>query len=423
MIKSFIKKKLKDDLLRHSGVMFMASIVGGLFNFLFQIYANHNLSPDDFALFYSLATLSLMIGILGMTGLTMVAKQVSHYKTNNETGKIAYLFTHMLGKTSLLVFFGFIIYLPFTQKIASFFNRPDANLAVIITGILLAISLIAPIAYGLLQGLEKFNQWSLSMILFSLLRLLSGILLVYLGFKVTGAISSSLVAYVIVFIMILYWMRKLIFREEKPVQVSLIDFYKTSWWILGAFLFGNVICFIDILLVQHFLQSGSAQYSSASMLGRAIFYLPWALGASMFPKVSALAAQNKPTMHLLKKTLSFSFILCSSAAIIIFVMSRFIISLLLDKVYLETVPGLLRMFVFALIPYALITILVYYNIAMHRVKVVGVLLLQAVFYVTLLALFHSSLKQVIFVLGLSGIIIFISLLIFTLKADNKFQKT
>ena len=142
----------------------------------------------------------------------------------------------------------------------------------------------------------------------------------------------------------------------------------------------------------------------------------------MFPKVSTLAAQNKPTLHLLKKTLYLSFVLCSLAAIIIFVISRFIISLLLDKVYLEIVPGLLRMFVFALIPYALITILVYYNIAMHRVKIVGVLLLQAVFYIILLALFHSSLKQVIFILGFSGTIIFITLLIFTLKTDNKFQK-
>ncbi len=423
MIKSFIKRKLKDDLLKHGSIMFTASILGGLFNFLFQIYANHNLSPDDFALFYSLVTLSLMIGILGMTGLTMVAKQVSHYRTNNEIGKIAYLFTHMLGKTSLLAFLAFIIYLPFSSKIASFFNRPDANLAVIITGILLATSLIVPVAYGLLQGLEKFNQWSISMILFSLFRLLSGILLVYLGFKVTGAISSSLVAYVIIFIMILYWMRELVFREEKPVQVSLVDFYKTSWWILGAFLFGNVICFVDILLVQHFLQSGSAQYSSASMLGRAIFYLPWALGASMFPKVSTLAAQNKSTLHLLKKTLCLSFVLCSLAAMIMFAMSRFIISLLLDKVYLEVVPALLKIFVFALIPYALITILVYYNIAMHRVRIVFILLPQAIFHITLLALFHSSLKQVIFILGLSGTIIFITLLIFTLKMGNKIQKT
>ncbi len=422
MIKSFIKRKLEDDLLKHGGVMFMASILGGLFNFLFQIYANHNLSPDNFALFYSLVTLSLMIGILGMTGLTMVAKQVSHYRANNETDKIAYLFTHMLGKTSLVAFLGFIIYLPFAPKIASFFNRPDANLAVIATGILLAISLVVPIAYGLLQGLERFNQWSLNMILLALIRLISGILLVYAGFKVTGAISSSIVAYVITFIIILYWIRGLIFGKEKQVQVSLVDFYKSSWWILGAFLFGNIICFIDILLVQHFLQSFSAQYSSASMLGRAIFYLPWALGASMFPKVSTLAAQNKSAVHLLKRTLCLSFGLCLLAALVMFATSRFIISFLLDKVYLETAPGLLRMFVFALMPYALVTILVYYNIAMHRVKIVFILLLQAIFHITLLGLFHSSLKQVIFILGLSGTMIFITLLIFTLKTGNKFQK-
>lgn len=417
-----LKEKLKDELIKHSSMMFSATILGGLCNFLFQIYANHNLLPNNFALLYSLITLSMMAGILGMTVLTMMAKQVSYYRTKDETGKIAYLFTHMLGKISLIALLGFVIFLPFSQKIALFFNRPDANLAVIITGLLMALSIILPISYGTLQGLQHFKQWSLSMLLFALVRLLSGILLIYLGFKVAGAISGSIVAFIVTFLIILVWIRGLIFREEKPAKVSLIDFYKTSWWILGSFLFGNIICFIDILLVQHFLENEAAHYSSASMLARTIFYLPWAIAASMFPKVSALYAQKKSTLALLKKTLLYSLILCALAALAIFMLSKFIVSFLLDSAYLETVPSLLKLFVFALIPYALITILVYYNIAAHKIKVVTILLPLAVFHIVLLSIFHSSLKMIVITLAASGTIIFTTLLIFTLKSTQKVEE-
>jgi len=309
MIK-FIKEKLKDELLAHSSMMFSATILGGLCNFLFQIYANHNLNERNFSLLYTLMTLTIMVGVIGMTVLTMVAKQVSHYKAKDETEKIAYLFIHILAKISLIALLGFLIYSVFSHKIALFFNRPDATLAIIITGMLMALSVIIPVGYGALQGLQRFRQWSLSMIIFSLSRLLAGVLLIYLGFEVTGAVSGSLIAFIITFIIILFWIRGILFKEERPTQVSLIEFYKTSWWILGIFLFGNIICFIDILIVQHFLESRAAYYSSASMLGRTIFYLPWAIAASMFPKVSGLYAKRQPTLPLLKKTLLYSFGLC-----------------------------------------------------------------------------------------------------------------
>lgn len=421
MIK-FIKEKLKDELLAHSSMMFSATILGGLCSFLFQIYANHNLNERNFSLLYTLMTLTIMVGVIGMTVLTMVAKQVSHYKAKDETEKIAYLFTHILAKISLIALLGFLIYSVFSCKIASFFNRPDATLAVVITGMLMALSVIIPVGYGVLQGLQRFHQWSLSMIISSLSRLLAGVLLIYLGFEVTGAVSGSLIAFIVTFTIILFWLKGVLFKEERPTQVSLIEFYKTSWWILGIFLFGNIICFIDILIVQHFLENRAACYSSASVLGRTIFYLPSAIAASMFPKVSGLYAKRQPTLPLLKKTLLYSFGLCILAALTICALSKFIVAIVLDEIYLEAVPELLRLFVFALIPYALITILIYYNIAAHKVKVVGVLLFQTGFHIVILSMFHRDLKEIIYALAFSGCIIFISLLWFTLRFDHKTGK-
>ena len=410
---NFSDDKIKNDLLKHSSLMFLATIVSGSFNFLLQIVANRKLMEGDFAFMYSLFTLSMIFGVLGMSVLSMISKQISHYRASGQVSKVSYLLVHTLGKISLIALAVFIVFLPFAGKIASILNRPGEVTAVMVTGFLMCLSVVVPVVYGALQGMERFKQWSLSMIIFAALRFTIGCSLIYLGFNVTGAISASIIAYILIFALIFYWLKDVCFGEENPVRDNLIDYYKTSWWIVVAFLFNYIICFVDILIVQHYFIEGSAVYSSASLLGRTIFYLPLALAAGMFPKVSAACADRKCPLPLLKTTLKYSFTLCALAAVIICTLADFLVSLVLKSAYSADVPALLRIFVFAFIPYALITILIYYNIAAHRVKVLWVLLGGAIMHLVLLNFFRQSLSMVIKTLAVSGVIICAALLIFT----------
>ena len=410
---NFSNDKTKNDLLKHSGLMFLATVVSGSFNFLLQIVANRELTETDFSFMYSLFTVSMIFGVLGMSVLSMVSKQISHYRANAQTSKVSYLLVHTLGKISLIALAAFITFLPFAGKIASVLNRPDAVTAVMVTGFLMCLSVVVPVIYGALQGMERFKQWSLSMIIFAVLRLAIGCSLIYLGFNVTGVISASIIAYILIFALIFYWLKDVFFGDENPVKDNLISYYKTSWWIVIAFFFNYIICFIDILMVQHYFLDGAPVYSSASLLGRTIFYLPMALAAGMFPKVSAACADKKSPLPLLKTTLKYSFTLCFLAAVILFTSADFLVGLILKSAYSADVPALLRIFVFAFIPYALITILVYYNIAAHRIKVLWVLLGASIMHVILLNFFRQSLFMVIKTLAVSGVIICAALLIFT----------
>lgn len=414
-------KNLNLEHLKHSSLMFSASIVGGLFNFLLQIVANNFLTEKDFSFMYSLFTLSMIFGVLGISVLTMVAKEISSYGAKGDKARVSYVFVHTLIKMLTIVGFSFIIFLPFAGKIASILSRPDAVTAVIVTGFLMCLSVVVPIGYGALQGLERFTKWSLSMILFSFMRLSIGITLIYLGFNVTGAVSASVIAYIIIFLIILYWLRDIVLlKDKKEADESLIEYYKTSWWITIAFFFNYIICFVDILIVQHYFHGDNAAiYSSASLLGRAIFYLPWALAASMFPKVSKLLAEGKPSVGLLKSTLKYSLSLCLAAAIGLYFLADFIVGWLLKSSYTLEVPSLLKVFVFALIPYALTTILIYYNIAAHRIKVLWVLLAASILHLFLLNNFRNSLLEIVNMLAVSGVIICGALLIFTLYEEGK----
>jgi len=131
-----------------------------------------------------------------------------------------------------------------------------------------------------------------------------------------------------------------------------------------------------LLVPRFFSPNDAAVWVSASLLGRITFYMPLALAVSMFPKVSKLTTEGKSSLQLLKTTLKYSFAICLAAATFIFMFSDAIVGWLLKSSYSLQVPALLRVFTFALIPYALITVLIYYNIAAHRIKVCGCFLLE-----------------------------------------------
>ena len=157
-------------------------------------------------------------------------------------------------------------------------------------------------------------------------------------------------------------------------------------------------------------------------MGRITFYLPLALAVSMFPKVSKLTSEGKSSLELLKTTLKYSFALCLAAATFIFIFSNAIVGWLLKSSYSLQVPGLLKVFTFALIPYALITTLIYYNIAVHRIKVLWVLLAGSIMHLLLLNNFRNSLTEVVYTLAVSGTIVCAALFVFTFFQENRLKK-
>jgi len=43
-----------DDLLKHASIMFIASIIGGVCNYIYQLYMGRALGPEEYGIFGSL---------------------------------------------------------------------------------------------------------------------------------------------------------------------------------------------------------------------------------------------------------------------------------------------------------------------------------------------------------------------------------
>ena len=386
--------------------MFLAGVVGGLGNFLFQIFMNRGLQPGDFATFYSLLGLFMIVSVPGTTIQTVVAKQVSQYRAKGDSKRIAAIFLQSLGRVALLGGLLLFIFMASSRYLTKFLNINSEG-PIIITGIALGVAFLTPVAFGTLQGLQKFVPWAVNGIASVSARLIVGILLVHFGFRVVGAMGSSIIAAAVSLGLALFSLKFLFGRGDLQGKIDFLEMYRYSLPVLGAIFFLSLLQFADIVLVKHFFsESLAADYSTASILGRTIIYLPGAVSAVMFPKASEEKALGNDSIHLLRKSLAYSFLLCLGASLFFFLFPELIINIF-RPAYSATVPPLLKVFGFALIPLALITVLVYYNLAVHRMKFIYGLAGGVVLHILLLSKFHATLLQVILILGISGTFIFV----------------
>ncbi|NOX97927.1 MAG: hypothetical protein GXO98_07725 [Nitrospirae bacterium] len=414
--------KSSDGLIKQANIMFFAGIVGGLGNFLFQIFMNRGLQPGDFAAFSSLLALFVIISVPGVTIQTVIAKQVSHYRANGDQKKIASLFLQSLGKVSLLGGVLLIIFMVASRFLTRFL-KIDSQGPIIITGIALGMAFLAPVAFGTLQGLQKFVPWAVNGIASVSARLIAGIILVFFGFRVAGAMGSSIIAAVVSLGLALFSLKFLFGQDAPREKIDFMEMYRYSLPVLGALFFLALLQFVDIVLVKHFFSKTlAADYSTASVLGRTIVYLPAAVSAVMFPKVSEEKTRGGDSFPLLKQSLIYSLLLCFGAALFFFLFPKLIINIF-RPAYAATVPPLLKVFGFALIPLALTTILVYYNLAVHRMKFIYGLGGGVMLHIILLSRFHATLPQVILVLGISGTFIFILVSAFGWSRKSKEKRS
>jgi O-antigen/teichoic acid export membrane protein len=126
----------------------------------------------------------------------------------------------------------------------------------------------------------------------------------------------------------------------------------------------------------------------------------------MFPQTSKLHAQTKNTLNVLKKSIIYVGVLSGTAALICLLFPGLIIRLLSGQYYLECVP-LARIFSVTMFFFALIYVLLFYHLSIHRLDFIYSLVLLTVFQVIAITLFHETLSQVIYIMCGNAILLFL----------------
>ncbi|MAH48158.1 hypothetical protein CMI37_20210 [Candidatus Pacearchaeota archaeon] len=413
----FIKTQLRKNkvLLKDNLILFVTIFLANLINYFFHFYVGRTLGPEDYGVFGVLLSLVYIIVFPLMAIQTTISKFVAELNIHKEKEKIAYLFSKSFKKIGLVGLGIGVIFILLSPLLASFL-KIDVVSPLIILGISIVFAFLIPILRGLLQGLQNFRLLGITFISESLTKLFIGVPLIYLGFGVNGAIGGFALSFFIPLLVLFYFIRGF-FRDVKE-KFNTSQIYRYSFPVLIMLLSLTGFYTLDIILVKRFFNPIDAGYYAAlSLLGKVIFFASMSIAMVMFPKVSEFASQNKNSKSLLMKSLLIVLGLGLVASLFYFSIPNFIIGLLFGKDYLIIAP-LLGLFGIVMTVYSLVYVLSYYLIALNKNKFLYILIFFNLIEVGLISIFHENLMSVVISLISVMVLLFLSLIAYTIKNDK-----
>jgi O-antigen/teichoic acid export membrane protein len=399
----------KDEFIKQTGLVFIGMGLFNLFNLLYHLFMIRILPPTDYGHLNTLVALFAVISVPAGTVQTTVTRFFSSFKVRNQYRQAIELLRHFLLLMSIIALSFFLVIIFASSPISSFLQISSRGL-VILFGLSLVFSMVTPILWGGLQGLQKFGLLTLNLIINSGLKLALGILFVLLGFGLWGAMGAIAVSYIVTTILSLFLIgvsllkertiadQEVIAKSSLPSHFSEVYHYSFSaGLVLLCFM---VLTNIDLILVKHFFTPIEAgYYSIAQMVGKIILVLPIPIVTVMFPKLSSLEGREEGIPSTLGKSLRIAVFLCGGSILFSLLFPLPIVKILSGKVYLECAP-LIGMFSVNMTLFSLTLILLYYHLSTPRRWFLYPLFFFTLMEIGLMILFHDTLIQVLVIVGI-----------------------
>ena len=384
----------------------VVNVLVGLLGYLYQIFMGRMLDPAQFALFGALIGLFMFFSAaLGALSL-VVTRQVSALELQANSSKKLRSFFFILNKIFVVVG-AFILAIVFitTGELQSYLKTQD-YIPLWLFALALVASSYLVICHAFLQGLKLFALLATSSLSGMLIKLFASYVLVVFGYGVSGAMAGLLVSFVVVVIVAAPILVKIISGVSEGLTESSAKFpWSTILPILIANIAFSAMTQLDMVLVNHLFSSDQASiYYAASILGKAILYLPGGIVLALFPLVASSDAKGQSSSHMLIQAAGFSGLVCTIVASVYWLLGDWLIFLFYGSKY-EGAGDILSLYGFAMLPMALVMVAEYFLIAKGRVLFAWLFLAVAPLQVLTIYTWHDELWMVVAAIAVFGVLL------------------
>lgn len=414
-IKILFSKLIKHPLFAGSVIMIVGSNLVNVLNYIYHLILGRFLGPVNYG---ELASLISLIGLLGIIpaplGISII-KYISSAKNNAEIANIISWLKIKIFQVSLVFFIAVLLISPIISSFLKIHN--------VFYLVLIAVSYLFTLQSGLnrsiLQGLLKFKEMVITVLVENSTKLILSICFLYLGFQVGGAIFALVVAALLGWYVTNRYLRYS--KTRKPYFTP--DIKSMLMFTIPVFIqnFATTSLYSsDVILVKHFFSSHDAGiYASLSTLGKIIFFATGPIGAVMFPLVSQRRARGQDY----KKIFNLSLFGTGALGLLVLLVYKFFpeyaIRLLYGSAYLEA-SNLLVWFGIFITFFTLSSLIINYSLSLGKTKVVVFPAIAALFQIVLIWFFHESLSSIIFISIIISALLLVALFIYSIY-ENRVQ--
>lgn len=336
----------------------------GLFNFLNFLYQSamaRMLSVTDYGILASLGAIIYIFTIFSESIQTIIAKYTI---LGNDNGKIKNLLKRGIRKCLKLSSLFFVFYLIASVILYITLEIPYSLLA--LNGLLLYVVFVLPVTRGVMQGKKQFGDLSISLVLESIFKIVLGILFVFAGLRVYGAVGGFLMGALIAFALSFLPLKRVFMSEERKFNLGSIYSYAKP----AMFVTAIIVLFssIDILIAQAiFNPEDAGAYSIASILGKIVMWVAVPIGKAMFPLSAEANRQPLRSKKIFNAALAIIGVLVSGVILFFWLFADFTIKIFSGK----TLPDAAAILPYLSIAFGLVAlanIIFLYKLSLGEIK-------------------------------------------------------
>lgn len=402
-----LKKVLNHELVSGSFYIFLGSMFSNILAFLLNLFLARNLSYGDYAVFASLLSVVTLASIPAGSINTVIVKFATDYfvKRENEKLKSLYLvFLKFILGLSLGVFF---LFLALANPLKQYLHLSNISY-VIVAGLVISVFYLSVLNMAFLQSLLKFKTIALVNIAGGIVKLVMGVILIFLGYRVFGGLWAIFFMTFGMFVFGFFPLKRIILSKSSE-KLSL-NFKNVLRFAIPTFitvLFLTSFTSTDVILVKHFFKAEAAgYYAGLSLMGKVIFYFTFPIPMVMFPLLIKRHANKESFTNLFYISLLLVLIPSFAITAFYFLFPSFVINLFLGGRNYLSVASYLGIFGLYLTVFSMVNVCVNFFLSLNKTNISFLVVFAAILQIVLIYMFHSSFYQVI---GVSLIVLIILL--------------
>jgi len=393
--------EVRDHLFTHSLILFVGSQFGNICNMLFQVIMARMMGDAEYGVLF--ATLSALI-MLSMP-LSALSGSVTHFTAlfmaGEEREKIKAMMAALIRDLLIPIVVMVLGIVVWRQELVGAFKLESTG-PVYLAGATIVVMMLATVSNGVLAGMQAFEWVALIGNGWTLLRLVLGIILALLGLGAIGGLTANMAGLLASVVFSMAVCVSLLGRGRVSMErpAGLYSYMGGYMATVAAF---GVLTSADVLLVKYFFSPQEAGvFSKAAMWARMAFFLPGPVCSAMFPKVTSEGGSSRASYRTLMKAMALTGLIGGCIGVVCLAFPDLLLRILAK----EAQPGqaaLLRGMALALAPLTLLMVLVNYELAQRRFRIMIPLYLCAGGYLLGVARWHGTLMQVVVVLGVTSL--------------------
>lgn len=396
-MKQVAKRVIKHPLVYGSTIVVFGGLFANVFNLFFNLFMSRTLLVADNGTLASIITIITFPALLANAINPVVIRFAGTYFAQEDFASLRGLYILFVRFLLSIGVFGFLIFFVFLSQISNFFHISN-QFILLLADIVMLITLLSIINVAFLQAKLAFGFTVLINFVNAVIKFLLGVVLVYMGYSVSGAVGAILVAslsaYCLGFIPLKFIFSKKLVTPKINVKELFVYGIPAALTMIGLAGFIST----DILLTKHFFTANQAGlYAGLSLMGRIIFYLIAPIFSVMFPIIVRKHSTNESFRNTFLLALLFTVVPSVCITAFYFLFPQFSITFILKRPEYLSVMQYLGLFGIYMTFYCLLYLLATFYLSIKKTNVYFPILAGALIQIACIYLYHQSIQQIIMI--------------------------